>query len=168
MIADMPCCLLDTNTVLHYFHFLYIIGGGGREWSRRGMGDVEGSESKKVKQSVVFYTRCEQGTLYNTLIKNKIEFSSDIMKFRKDRLQSHTWLTASSWYGQKYLRISSCIRKPFLFIWLYNWSHLNFLIFEENFDFFFISAHCTAKASRPRKPIKFIFSWLCVVVSADA
>ncbi len=45
-----------------------------------------------------------------TLIKKEIKFSSYIMKFRMEQLQSHIWLTASS-YKVKYLRISSCIRK---------------------------------------------------------
>jgi hypothetical protein len=46
-----------------------------------------------------------------SLIKKKIKFSSYIRKFRMEQLQSHMWLTASSYMG-KYLRISSCIRKP--------------------------------------------------------
>jgi hypothetical protein len=48
----------------------------------------------------------------NALIKKKIKFSSYIRKFRVEQLQSHIWLTASSYMG-KYLRISSYIRKPF-------------------------------------------------------
>ncbi len=56
-----------------------------------------------------------------------------------EQLQSHIWLTASSYMG-KSLRISSYIRKPFLIhIWLCNCSTLNFLIYEENLIFFFIS-----------------------------
>jgi hypothetical protein len=35
-----------------------------------------------------------------------------MMKFTMEQLQSHIWLTASS-YMVKYLRISSFIRKPF-------------------------------------------------------
>jgi hypothetical protein len=49
-----------------------------------------------------------------TMIKKKIEFSSYIRNFRRDRVQSHTCLTASS-YMTKYLRTSSYIRKPFLY-----------------------------------------------------
>ncbi len=41
-----------------------------------------------------------------TLLKKKIKFSSYIRKFRRDQLQSHIWLTASS-YKIKHLRISS-------------------------------------------------------------
>ncbi len=47
------------------------------------------------------------------LIKNKIKFSSCRRKLRREKLQSHIWLTASS-YIIKNLRIFSCIRKPFL------------------------------------------------------
>ncbi len=48
-----------------------------------------------------------------TLIKKKMKFSSYIRKFKMEQLQSYIWLTASSYMG-KNLRISSCIRKPFL------------------------------------------------------
>ncbi len=51
---------------------------------------------------------------YCTLIKKKIKFSSCIRKFRMEQLQSHIWLTASSYsFIGKYLRFSSWIRKPF-------------------------------------------------------
>ncbi len=43
-----------------------------------------------------------------TLTKKKRKFSSCIRKFRRDRLQSLKWLTASL-YMVKYLRISSCV-----------------------------------------------------------
>ncbi len=49
----------------------------------------------------------------STLIKKKIKFSSYIRKYRVELLQTHIWLTASS-YMVKYLRTYSCIRKPFL------------------------------------------------------
>ncbi len=55
--------------------------------------------------------QCE--SMQITLIKNKIKFSLNIRKFRMEQLQSHVWLTTSS-YMWKYLRISSYIRKPFL------------------------------------------------------
>ncbi len=45
--------------------------------------------------------------------KKKTKFSSYLSKSRKERLQSHIQLTASS-YMTKYLRIPSYIRKPFL------------------------------------------------------
>ncbi len=38
-----------------------------------------------------------------TLIKKKIKFSSYIRKFRMERLQSHIWLTASSYMGKPFL-----------------------------------------------------------------
>ncbi len=46
-------------------------------------------------------------------LKKKIKFSLYIRKFRMEQLQSHMWLTASSYLG-KYLRVSSYIRKHFL------------------------------------------------------
>ncbi len=52
-------------------------------------------------------------TVRDTLIKRKIQLSSYVRKFRMEQLQSHIWLTASSYMG-KYLRISSYIRKLFL------------------------------------------------------
>ncbi len=49
-----------------------------------------------------------------TLIKKKIKFSSYIRKFRMEQLQSHRWLTVSS-YMEKFLRISLYFKiKPFL------------------------------------------------------
>ncbi len=59
----------------------------------------------------VFYMGTEIFTC--ALIKKKIKFSPHVRKFRMVQLQSHIWLTASS-YMVKYLRISSYIRKPFL------------------------------------------------------
>ncbi len=54
-----------------------------------------------------------------------------------EQLQSHLWLTASSYmYMVKYLRISSYIWKPFL---IYDFAILNFPTYEANFIFFFIS-----------------------------
>ncbi len=59
----------------------------------------------------------------STLVKNNItfSFSSHIRKFRRDRLQSHIWLTSSS-YMVKYLRNSSYmtlqpIPSEFPYIW---------------------------------------------------
>ncbi len=62
-----------------------------------------------------FYVCACTGSLLapGTLIKKKIKFSSYMRKFRMEQLQSHIWLTASSYMG-KYFRISSNIRKPFL------------------------------------------------------
>ncbi len=73
-----------------------------------------------------------------TLINKKTKFSSIIRKSRRERLQSHIWLTASS-YMTKYLPISSYIRKPFLMydfatapIWIS-------LLYEGNIIFFFMT-----------------------------
>ncbi len=55
----------------------------------------------------------EERYFCNCTDKNKIKFSLYIRKFRVEQLQSHIWLTASSYMG-KYLRISSYIRMPFL------------------------------------------------------
>ncbi len=46
--------------------------------------------------------------------EKKIKFSSYIMKFRRERLDSHLWLSASL-YMVKYLHNSSYIRKPYDF-----------------------------------------------------
>ncbi len=56
---------------------------------------------------------------HHTLKKKKIKFFSYIRKFRMEQLQSHIWLTVSSYMG-KYLRISSHIRKFLPNIWLCN------------------------------------------------
>ncbi len=60
-----------------------------------------------------------------TLIKKETKFSSYLRKSRRERLQSHTWPTASK-YMTKYLRISSNIR-----------NHSHFLIYEENLFSFY-------------------------------
>ncbi len=71
---------------------------------------------------------------------SKIAVSSYMRKFRREQLQSHAWLTASSiiYDYRRYLRISSYIRKPFLIydfatapLWIYK--------YEDNFICFFIS-----------------------------
>ncbi len=75
---------------------------------------------------------------YSKLIKKKIKFYSYIRKFRRDQLPSHICLTASS-YMTKYLRISSyIIGSPSSYMTL-QLLLMNFLIYEENFIFFFIS-----------------------------
>ncbi len=117
-----------------------------------------------------------------TLIKRKIKFSTHIRKFRRERLQSHLWLMASS-YKTKYLRIFSYIRKPFLILWLRNRSYLNFLKYEENFLFFFISVdygwtyrvplhsnviyqqiHCHPQRTFPLPSSNLSVSWLYLLI----
>ncbi len=75
----------------------------------------------------------------NTMIKNKIKFSSYIRRFRMERLQSHIWLTASS-FLVKYLRVSSYYRKLFLIndfatdpIWIF--------LYMRKISFSFLSVH---------------------------
>ncbi len=75
------------------------------------------------------------------LIKKKRKFSSDIRKFRMDQLQSHIWLTASS-YRVKYLRISSYIGNPFL---IYDFSTAPFWISLYMGKNFFVSDQCEIK-----------------------
>ncbi len=71
------------------------------------------------------------------LIKKKIIFSSCIRKCREIGCKViYDWRPPIWW---KYLCISSYIRKPFPHIWLCNHSYLNFLIYEENLVFFFLS-----------------------------
>ncbi len=55
-------------------------------------------------------------------------------------LQSPIWITASSYMG-KYWRISTYIRSALPHIWLFKCSTLNFLIYEENLIFFFLSVY---------------------------
>jgi hypothetical protein len=81
-------------------------------------------------------------------------------KFRRDRLQSHIWLTAAS-YMVKYLRISShtCTRKPFLLYDFATATVWGFLIYEENFFFFFISVPGGHSWDRSFKSRYIIFSF---------
>jgi hypothetical protein len=53
------------------------------------------------------------GQYHHYTDKKKRKLSSYIRKFRMKQLQSHIWLTASSYMG-KYLRTSSYLKKPFL------------------------------------------------------
>jgi hypothetical protein len=72
-----------------------------------------------------------------TLIKKKIKFSSYKRKFRRERLQSQIWLTASS-YMVKYLHVSSYIRSPFSYMTLqqipsefpYRWGKFRFIFYQ--------------------------------------
>ncbi len=71
--------------------------------------------------------------------KKENQISSYIRKFRMKQLQSHIWLTASSYMG-KYLRILHILESSSSYtVWLCNCYTLNFLIDEENLIFFFIS-----------------------------
>ncbi len=87
-------------------------------------------------------------------IKKKIKISSYIRKFRRDRVQSHIWLTASS-TTTKYLCISSYIRNPNSFMTFhripsefpYIWGKSSFIficvvswVFSQNLIYFPISS----------------------------
>ncbi len=78
----------------------------------------------------MYFVQC----IHTTLIKKKIKFSSYKRKCRMEQLQSHIWLTAST-YIWKYLRISSYIRTPFL---IYEFPYT---VYEENLIFFFLSVY---------------------------
>jgi hypothetical protein len=56
-----------------------------------------------------------------------------------EQLQCHVNVITTSLYIVKYLRISSCIRKPSLIYDFATAPVLNFLIYEENLIFFFNS-----------------------------
>ncbi len=78
--------------------------------------------------------------------ENQIFLSSYTRKFRMEQLQNNIWLTASM---VKYLRISSytVLGSPSSYTeWLCNCSTLNFLKYEENFIFLFISVEWNTKA----------------------
>ncbi len=68
--------------------------------------------------------------------KKEKKISSFIRKFRRDRLQRHIWLKATS-YMVKYLCIFHILGSPSP--WLCNRSHLNSFIYEANFVIFFNS-----------------------------
>ncbi len=84
--------------------------------------------------------------IYDYTDKKKDKFSSYMKKFRRERLQSHIWLTASS-YIVEYLRISSYIRKPVLIydfatdlIWIpYIWGKFRFLFYRCGLSCFQVS-----------------------------
>ncbi len=64
-----------------------------------------------------------------------------------EQLQSHMWLTASS-YLWKYFRISSYIGKPFLISDFATAPLLNFFIYEENCDFLFYQCRSHPHSAR--------------------
>ncbi len=65
--------------------------------------------------------------IFLTLIKKKKTFSSYARKFRRDRVRSHRWLTASS-YMTKYLRIFSYMTlHPIPSEFPYVWGKFSFL-----------------------------------------
>ncbi len=77
------------------------------------MFEVRGTRCTRRHASPIPFSSFPFSLHPSTLIKKNIKFFSYIRKFRMEQLQSHIWLTASSYMG-KYLLISSYIRKPFL------------------------------------------------------
>ncbi len=84
----------------------------------------------------------------------KKKISSYIRKSKRERLQSHIWLTASSYIPVfKYLRISSYIRKPLLiydFATVPNWISL----YLKKILFYFLSVHGDLFAETTRWRLK--------------
>ncbi len=83
-----------------------------------------------IRKWTIFWVRNRTKTAISTLIKKKIKLSSYIKKFRMGQLQSHIWLTASSYMG-KHLRISSCLTLQLLhFEFPYIWGKSYFLFYQ--------------------------------------
>ncbi len=92
------------------------------------------------------------------LIKKKRRFSSYIRKFRRDRLQSHKWLTASS-YMVKYLRISSYMRKPSFLIYDFATDPIWISLCMRKILFSFLSVwSCNLQLSNPCQNNRFALS----------
>ncbi len=71
-----------------------------------------------------------------TLIRKIIKFPT----VQRDRVQSHIWLTTSSYMVKIFVHfLISLEAHPHICIWLGTRSHLNFPVYEENLVFFFIS-----------------------------
>ncbi len=90
----------------------------------------------------------EQGLYYCTILIKKIK---KFLIFK----EIQTGLVSTSLYLVKYFSISSYIRKPSSYMTC-NRSYLNFLINEENFLFFFISAFLKRIKPPVHKVIKLI------------
>ncbi len=65
----------------------------------------------RVRLDLKLYIKSKK-CVHRSLIKKENQMFLIYMEFRRDRLQIHIWLTASSYIG-KYLQISSYIRKLF-------------------------------------------------------
>ncbi len=90
---------------------------------------------------------------YTDKKENQIFLIQYNRKFRIEQLQSHIWLTASSYMG-KYLRISSYIRKPF-FIYDFATAPLSISLYMRKILFsFFISVGYTVGHNDFRKNSK--------------
>ncbi len=76
---------------------------------------------------------------FPTLIKNKIKFSSYIGKFRVEQLQSHIYVRKGFLIYEEMRKYFPIYEEAVSYIWLCNCSIPNFLIYEEDLIFFFIS-----------------------------
>ncbi len=76
------------------------------------------------------------------LIKKKIKFSSYIRKFRVEQLQSHICMWKGILIYEEMRKYFPYMRRPFV---IYDCSVLNFLVYEENLIFFFVSAGCAIR-----------------------
>ncbi len=78
--------------------------------------------------------------LLATLIKKKIKVFSYIRKFRVDQLQNHIYMRKGFPIYEEMRKYFPIYEEAVSDILLCNCSTLNFLIYEENLIFFFISA----------------------------
>ncbi len=95
--------------------------------------------------------------------KRKLKFSSYTRKFRMEQLQSHIWLTASSYMGI-YLRISSYIRKPF-FIYDFATAPLWISLYMRKIWFSFLSVYEGWKGGALRADLR-VWAWIRRVSAA--
>ncbi len=83
----------------------------------------------------------------STLIRKKIKFPHILGNSEgSGAMQSHVWLTTSSYTVKIFWAFPHIFGSPSSYIWLCTRSYLNFPICEGNFVFFFISA---AEAGKP-------------------
>jgi hypothetical protein len=91
--------------------------------------------------SLVDFPKCPPHT-----DKKENQIFSYMRKSRMEQLQSHIWLTASSYMG-KYLRISSYIRKPFLIFDFAN-AKLWISLYMRKILFSFLSVHTECRENQ--------------------
>ncbi len=116
-------------------------------------------EIRQVKNNHIFTWPCQP-----SLIKKKIKFSSHIRKFRMEQLQSHIWLTATSYVG-KYLRISSYIWKPFL---IYDFATISLWISLYMRKIYFLFYQCSIQVFQTKKHLlRLRGTWTMFLVSVS-
>ncbi len=99
------------------------------------------------------------GMYYKRTDKKQIKVSSYIKKFRREQLQSHTWLTACSWLN--ICAFPHILGNPSSYMTLQPLPNLSSLIYEENFIFFFISVHCSIRSCK----VIIILMWKNIVAA---